>query len=332
MRPIPRLLFAIAIGVTFAAYEDWFSPQRMSYPSDFTQPRLAARVLLDGENPYEEIGPGRPVAHPYRLVYPMPSAIVAMPFTFVSQGSADALFIGLGAALLAWALTAQTLRNPQLLALVSFPMFVAAQAVQWSPIFTAATLIPWLGAIYACKPSVALAYLLAYPSRIAVVSTAVFVGATVLIWPSWVPTWLQLLPTLNHMSAPVTRWGGPLLLLAFLKWRRPEARLLGALACIPQTPMAYEALPLFLLVQTIEEGLVLLMAMVLLIPLSRAPETVAWIDWMHSNGQLMIWLAYLPALGIVLRRPNVAPEGDPFVALVDSVWQTARSARARFSD
>ena len=84
-------------------------------------------------------------------------------------------------------------------------------------VVTAATLMPWLGAIYACKPSVALAYLLAFPSRIAVASTAVFVGATVLIWPSWLPTWLQLLPTLNHMSAPVTRWGGPLLLLAFLK-------------------------------------------------------------------------------------------------------------------
>src|SRR5262245_18177147 len=98
MRPNPRLLFAKAIGVTFAAYEDWFSPQRMSYPSDFTQPRMAARVLLDGGNPYDEIGPGRPVAHPYRLVYPMPSAIVAIPFAFVSQRVADALFMGIGAA------------------------------------------------------------------------------------------------------------------------------------------------------------------------------------------------------------------------------------------
>ena len=132
IRPIPRLVLAMAIGIAFAAYEDWHSPQRMSYPSDFTQPRLAARVLLDGGNPYQEIGPGRPVAHPYRLVYPMPAAIVAIPFTFVSQRVADALFMGIGAALLAWALTAQTLRNPQLLALISFPMFVAAQAVQWS--------------------------------------------------------------------------------------------------------------------------------------------------------------------------------------------------------
>jgi hypothetical protein len=42
-----------------------------------------------------------------------------------------------------------------------------------------------------------------------------------------------------------------------VKWRRPEARLLAALACIPQTPVLYEVVPLFLLVRTFREAAVL---------------------------------------------------------------------------
>lgn len=258
----------------------------------------------------------------------MPAVLVGAAFSTLSQRAADALFVALGAALLAWALTSRTLRNPQLLALASFPMWVAAQTVQWSPLYTAATVLPWLGGLYACKPSVALAYLAAYASRLAVASAGLFAAATILVWPWWPGEWIARLPAATHMSAPVTRWGGPVLLLALLKWRRPEARLLAGLACIPQTPVVYEALPLFLIVRTLEEGLILCLSTLLMVPVARALQPLDYLEWMRVNGQWMIWFVYVPALLILLRRPNAAPDDDPVRVL--EIWLRDRlSARRR---
>ena len=52
------------------------------------------------------------------------------------------------------------------------------------------------------------------------------------------------------MVAPITRPGGVLVLLALLKWKRADARLLLALACVPHTTVPYETIPLFLIPQT----------------------------------------------------------------------------------
>ena len=48
-------------------------------------------------------------------------------------------------------------------------------------------------------------------------------------------------------SALSRRPGGAVLLLALIRWRVAEGRLLAALACVPQTIGLYEALPLFLI-------------------------------------------------------------------------------------
>ena len=307
-----RLILALAIGVGFAAYADVY---RLLHPRiappDFQQPRLAAELLLHGDDPFKMIGPDRPVVHQFYLIYPLTSAVVAMPFTWLPPRIADDLFVGLGAALLAWALTRQTLRNPQLLVFASFLMPAAAQTVQWSPYLTAATMIPWLGVLYACKPSVGLAYLIAYPSRIGLAAASALTLVTLTIWPWWPGEWLAELGTVTHMSAPVMRPGGVLLLLALLRWRRPEARLLAALACIPQTPVLYEALPLFLIVSTLKEGIAMAILTVIAARVTIALGIGLEYDaWMTLSGRLMLWLVYLPFLALVLRRPNVWPARD----------------------
>ena len=119
------------------AYEDVFRLGLGSQPSDFAQPWLAGRLLLEGRNPYREIGPDGPVPHQFHLIYPATAAIAAMPFGLVPLRLANAGFVGAGAALLFWALTRKSLRNPQLLVFTAFPMTVAAQNVQWSPLLTA---------------------------------------------------------------------------------------------------------------------------------------------------------------------------------------------------
>jgi hypothetical protein len=228
-----------------------------------------------------------------------------MPFAWASTRLADALFIGFGAAVLAWALTRRTLANPQLWVFASFPMMVAAQTVQWSPLLTAAALTPALGFLLAAKPSIGLAMLAAYPSRAAIYGAAAFGLLTILIWPFWVPAWLANLPSLTHMIAPVTCWGGPLILLALLKWRRAEARLLVALACMPQTPVLYEVVPLFLLVRNLREATLLVivtgvMGKIVVATLSATHYNA----WMAGNAQWMVWLVYLPCTAMVLFRPN----------------------------
>jgi hypothetical protein len=314
-RPSSRLAIRVAaallVGLMFASYEDLIRIAR-AQPSDFAQVPIAGRLLLEHKNPYQEIGPEGSARQQFRLFYPIPAAVVGIPFTWVSPRLADALFVGLGAALLMWALTKERLRNPQLLVFVSIPMVVSAQTAQWSPWLTSVVFVPAMGFLYACKPSVAAAYLLAFPSRLALTTAAVFGIATLLIWPWWPGEWLTQLSTIKHMSAPVTRTGGFLLLLAALRWRRPEARLLLGLSLVPQTPVAYEAVPLFLLVSTIGEGVALWASTLLLIPVVNSLSGKPYDEWMALSGQWMIWLVYLPALAIVLRRPNIAPLTDPF--------------------
>jgi hypothetical protein len=330
-RTVLRLAAAVLIGVAFGAYEDLFRLGLGALPSDLAQPWMAGRLLLEGRNPFQEIGPGGVVPHQFHLIYPATAATVAMPFGLVSLRVANALFAGAGAALLLWALTRDTFRNPQLLVLASFPMAVAAQNVQWSPALTAATFFPVLGFLYACKPSIALAYWMAYPDRRTLLVAAGFTALTVLLWPWWPAEWVAQLHTVTHMSAPVTRWGGPLLLLSALRWRRPEARLLLGLSCIPQTPVVYEAVPLFLIVSTLREGTALLVVTVLLGVVLPKSAALPYNDWMATSGAWMIWLVYLPCLAMVLRRPNVAPDGDPvasaYAFLRDSLTRLLAPAR-----
>jgi hypothetical protein len=302
---LSRLACATALGVMTALYADLFWEHPRPKPSDFVQPWAAARMLLHGENPYELIGPGRTFEHEFPLIYPATAAVAAMPFSWAPPRVADALFIGCGAALLAWSLTRRTLANPQLLVFASFSMMVAAQTVQWSPWLTAAALTPWLGFLFACKPSIGLAMLVAYPSRAAILGTGALALLCVVLWPWWVQAWLPTLSAATHMSAPVMRWGGPLILLALLKWRRQDARLLVMLACVPQTPVLYEVVPLFLLVQTFREGtlLILLTGLVGKIVETTAPGA-DYQTWMAINGQWIVWLVYLPCTAMILRRPN----------------------------
>ena len=115
------------------------------------------------------------------------------------------------------------------------------------------------------------------------------------------------MPAGTHIAAPVTRWGGPLVLLALLRWRRPEARPLVALACVPHSPLLYEAVPLFLIVRTFEEGLLLSFLTFSVSVAMQLQGPLAYEAWMAASGQWIVWLLYVPALAMVLRRPNVAP-------------------------
>ena len=119
-------------------------------------------------------------------------------------------------------------------------------------------------------------------------------------WPKW---WLASLHARTEMT-PRVLGKGFLIVLAVLRWRRPEARLLIALALIPQTPNWYEALPLHLIPATYRQSLAysLVSSLGYVIAgcsfgtIRRAPTS--------DVGSMMVAFAYLPALALVLRRKN----------------------------
>jgi hypothetical protein len=103
------------------------------------------------------------------------------------------------------------------------------------------------------------------------------------------------------------RPGGFLLLLALLRWRDARARVLGTLALVPQLTVLYEALPVFLVCRSRQEGYALA-ALSWVVAFGQAwqlrgsglpMETAAVVGW----PWLLIGL-YLPALALVLRQPK----------------------------
>jgi hypothetical protein len=97
--------------------------------------------------------------------------------------------------------------------------------------------------------------------------------------------------------------GGPILLLALLKWRKPEARTLLAMAVMPQLTLFYDQLPLWLVPTTAWRSL----AMSVL-------SWVAWAQW-YPNREVpahvaiarpwIFALIYLPALVFVLAADKI---------------------------
>ena len=169
------------------------------------------------------------------------------------------VFAGLSAALLAFAITRNGFGRWPLF--LSVPFMVNVELVQWSNLLTAAMLLPVLGGIAAAKPNIGLA-IIAYADRprtwLAVVLGSV--GLTVLsfvVLPTWLEFWFQNARNAPHVSPLVLRPGGPLLLAALVRWRRPEARMLALLACTPLTPTFYDPILLYLVTKSFREALAL---------------------------------------------------------------------------
>jgi hypothetical protein len=299
-----RVILVACLAICASALAS-FAQGVHAHPSDFAQIWHAGRALLQGENPYDAIGPGRAFDFPFPFLYPLPAVIVALPLTVLPLAWANICFVGLGAAALAWAVTARRVATPHLCVFLSIAYFEVAHLAQWSPLIVAAVLTPSLGFLLACKPTIGAALFAGYPNRRSLMLAAVLVLGSVLVYPSWPRYWLESLRQATHFTTPVMHLtaGGPLLLLALLKWRRPEARILAALACVPHTMFLYEAVPLFIVVRNWYEGLALA---ILTIVVAFLPADRSQFDaWVWATGHHMTLLLYMPCLVMVLRRPNV---------------------------
>jgi hypothetical protein len=307
--PSVRARLAVAAAIATAAsvppYIERF--RTPGHPGDFGIVWFGAKALLHGANPYALVGPGRVYDWPWHQLYPATAMVVGMPFALLPQLPAIVAFVWISTALLAWGITADGwYRLPLFL---SSTFLIAAWAAQWSPLLTAALCIPSLAWIFAAKPNLGLA-LLASATRVQTIRVALVGGAalaviSLVIYPGWPLEWLAALRTASYIHSPILLPGGLFVLLALLKWRRPEARLIVALACVPQTNSWYEALPLLLIPATYRESLLLSLVSSLGMLFQWQFMTAnSEIEFNRTVGILMIAFVYLPATLLVLLRPN----------------------------
>src|SRR6476661_7814404 len=205
--------------------------------SDFTQIWAASRAYLHGANPYRAVGPGTPFDWDFVLPYPFPAVLVGAPIALVPWRVADVLFVMLSAGLLAFAVQRRGPLPSAFFPLIAPPTIYALALSQWSPLLTGAALLPAAGWLLACKPTIGAAYAAAWPSKSMLIGVVVFTAISVLLRPSWIGEWWTNIRTLTHPVAPIVLPGGFLVAAALWRWRRAEARLLVALACVPQTAL-----------------------------------------------------------------------------------------------
>ena len=274
--------------------------------SDFEPIWVGARALLAGADPYIVV-PATSTHYP--LYYPLTAIVIGLPFAGLSFDWARVAWAALSGAAFAWAALRYGRGLPA--ALLSANFLNAVIQGQWSPLMTAAVVLPALSWLLAAKPSIGAALFAAFPSRQAVIGGVALLAVSLALFPTWPVRWADSLGASNHMW-PIRSPGGVILLLALIRWRLPEGRLLAALACVPQTIGLYETLPLFLIPRTRWQGYglavlsyVAAFGQVAMVP--RVPgmplETMLAGRW-----PIVFFCLYLPALVIVLLPgPREAP-------------------------
>jgi SAM-dependent methyltransferase len=308
-RTARRLVVCLLLALVAGHYARFAALTRPIHP-DVGQVWFAARAVLHGQKPYALIGPGLAFEWEAPLFYPLPAALVALPLSPFPLDIATALFMAVGVFGLAWALTAEG--YGPLWGMLSICMYQAVRIAQWAPLLAGAYIFAPLSVVLIAKPTVGAAVWAAKPSRWAIFGGAFLILLSFALQPGWVPEWRHALSAASvgagkafPYTAPISYPGGFLALLALLRWRRPEARLLAVLAMVPQTTLPYEGLLLFLIPRGWKQGLALTALSWANVAFVRAvlePHTLT--ETILAYGPTMVLFLYLPATIMVLRRSN----------------------------
>lgn len=282
----------------------------LRYPSvqglDFTWLWRAARALLDGQNPYAVIQPTGPYPFSSGFYYPLPAAFLALPVAWLPVNVAAAVFVAACSGVFAFALTVDGYHRLPLL--MSAPMVSAVLTAQSAPLFAASVLIPALQLFAICKPNLGVAAFAYRPTWWPVVGAVIACALSFILVPTWLWDWVAVLradPGV-HVVPVLVPLGGFLLVLAVFRWRQPDARLLMAMSSVGQTMTFYDPLPVTLCARTFRESLVLaLLSQLAMVGTLRYGAAFATMPEMFRQGApFALWSIYVPALAMVLRRPN----------------------------
>ncbi len=297
----PRETLSLASGLVAFAVSAWIWAQpTQQVPPDIALIWTAGRVWLEGGNPYL-------VRHTlFGNFYPPTALVLGLPLTLFSLYWATAVFVGLSVGLFVYAVWPS--HRYAILGIVSCAGIKAIALAQWSPLLIAGALMPSLGFVLAAKPTIAAALWIAHPSRKSLFWAALFGSACLGLWPDLFRSWLTVSREADHFRPLVLYpWGGPLLLLAAMRWREADGRLLLALACLPRTPLLYDALPLFLIAKSWREALILFVGTALAWPFQRWALAYPWDTRVLIGAYTELWCVFLPCLVLLLSRRSPAP-------------------------
>ncbi|MDF2775156.1 MAG: hypothetical protein K0S86_4656 [Geminicoccaceae bacterium] len=237
---------AAAVGIIAAVLAGavaWMSMGGSGLAKDFSLPWTAARHLLEGRDPYAAMSPTGVYPFNVPFYYPLPAAVIAVPFALLPATVAGITFVALSFGIAGFLLARD---NPaRAIGLLGFPAVMAAALGQWSPLLLAATVAPLLQFTMPVKPTLGAAVFVNRPSWVGLAAAAVVLALSFLIMPHWVASWRSAVASAWDMYTPPVRWAGGagLVLLASLAlWRDPDARLLAVLALAPQLPLFYDQL------------------------------------------------------------------------------------------
>lgn len=279
----------IGLGAAFVAFA---MASRPKVTPDLVYYWRAAGLWLSGVNPYTVPLNSRLWPRPDPLFYPFPAILLTAPVARLPLPVAAAIFAGVPLGCLAW-LRMRDGALWRLLALAHPGVVMAVVLGQWSPWLLLAMAWPALGMFLTAKPTLGAACWIARPSMTAVVSGLAILVLSLVMAPTWPADWLRNLSSVEGHPAPILTALGGLSALVVIRWRDPDARLVLAMACVPQLLFFADQAPLVTTARTKGETAWLV-----------ATGWVAWV-WWHQQ-------AYGPSSGYV-------PAAVPFV-LVGCYW------------
>lgn len=282
----------------------WYLTAPLGTPGpDIDQAWWMAGQLWQGTDPYAADHAARIFVTP--IYYPLTAAILGLPLALLPLAVARGVFVVATAGLLGYAVGKH---RPELWPMLAgMPMLMALRSAQWTPLLTAAILLPSLGWLAAAKPNIGVVMLAgarsARAAKILVGGGLVLVMVSLLVQPGWPWAWRTALEGSTHFRPFLMRPGGVLVLLALLRWKDPDARLLLALGLVPVTGLFYDTVPACLVARSWKQALTLMIVghvswMGSWVP--RTAHTLAEEMWL--NGSLVLWFGLLPALVLVLLR------------------------------
>ena len=300
-----RLAIAIGIGIASGALTAVWHQTFPLHASDFDLLWIAARALRAHQDPYLAV---HDWGWRWPMYYPLPAVVAVLPLAWLPLPVARALFAAISATALSFGLS--TRGWWWLVVFLSGAYFWAALSVQLTPLITAAALIPALRPLYAAKPTTGLPLLALDPNRrgvvMALTGMALLTVISLMLDPEWPAAWLAAIQDAPHIRPALTRPFGWLLLLSVLRWRRPAARYLLLLACAPQNALPHEMLPLVLVAETPREVAWFTLSTLFLAGVAVQPDWTGrpFVDIVAAPWPYTLALVYLPALAMVLAKPN----------------------------
>jgi hypothetical protein len=250
---------------------------------------------------------------------PFTTSIIIAPLLLIPDRWISPFFSALSAGLLAYGILRKR-EYWRLLVFFSFPFIAAVFDTQWSPLFASALYLPFLLPVAIAKPQLGLALAVAghWKKETVFFTLGIFI-LSVILYPSWFPDYIKMGALQSYLGwIPVLVFGGIVLLLAVLHWRKSQGRLLLAMSIIPQR-LWYDPFLTLFVSRNVREQIILIVGSWIAVILSKS---LGWItnfsDQDYRAEFLVVLFLYIPSLIMVLMNKDFE-EPTPLVKWIDKI-------------